>query len=188
MILGSQEDSSLLTEAGSLAKALQAQILLCYILTVTLDKFLVFLNPNFFICKMDPILPRPPSKDVPSSRRCPAHRGPLINLITPPQSSVKVKDCCRWGQSLLGPPGTWSEATGLGRAGSAAIPGADGTQPGFKFPQGALTQAAWLVMWAVSSDLSIFSRALHIAQAGKNPDAQSVLQGDHVLLKLTSAF
>ena len=102
MILGSQEDSSLLTEAGWLAKALQAQILLCYILTVTSDKFLVFLNPNFFTCKMVPILPRPPSKGVPSSRRCPAHRGPLINLITPPQSSVKVKDCGRWGPESAG--------------------------------------------------------------------------------------
>lgn len=65
---------------------------------VTLDKFSISLNPNFFlICKMGSILPRPPLKDVPSSR-CPAHSGPLINVavITQHQSSFKINACCRW--------------------------------------------------------------------------------------------
>lgn len=53
-ILLRSREYSLLLEAGSLA---EAQILFCYIFTVTLGKYSISLSPNSLICKMDSLLP-----------------------------------------------------------------------------------------------------------------------------------
>jgi hypothetical protein len=88
------------------------------------------------------------SQDITSSRRFPAHRGQLINvsLISPPQSSFRSQLAASdvwsllWG--LLEPDRRpWIEGSRVsGYSGSRWNPA------GFKFPQGALAQAARLVM------------------------------------------